>query len=342
MTAAEDPHHWLEDDSPEALAWQESQNALAEERLRSWPGRAQLAAAVAARRHASLVFAPQRFGKHWFELVSTEEGREPALYVGDRLGDHASIVVDPNTWPGTAVSLDWFSPSPDGAFVAFGLSERGSEQSVLHVRETRSGRLLQERIPYTSFGVVAWLPDESGFFYNASLGPDTEQPQKHIFLHRLGDDVPSEPEPAIVREDEEFIFPQVSADGRWVVAVSSEVEPRPDSIREVDGDGAWQSFLVGCPGHLRRLRPRRPLCGRDDQRRAARPRRLDSAGHSTRPLDLARAGSRGRRCAPKRFACGRASRGRRPDRNLLADQDLLARRAGWRTRCLCRARELWA
>ena len=248
MTAVDDPYHWLEDESPDVLAWQEWQNALAEKRLRAWTGRAQLAPAVASRQRDSLVFAPQRFGKRWFQLVSMEEGREPALCVGDRLGDHASIVVDPNTWSGTAVSLDWFSPSPDGAFVAFGLCERGSEQSVLHVLETRTGHLLPERIPFTSFGVVAWLPDASGFFYNASLGPDTEQPQKHLFFHRLGDDVPSEPEPALVREDEEFIFPQVSADGRWVVAVSSEVEPRPDSIREIAGDHAWQPFLVGWPG----------------------------------------------------------------------------------------------
>jgi prolyl oligopeptidase len=248
MTAADDPYHWLEDDSAEALAWQERRNAAAEERLRTWNGGLRLAAGVAAHRQVSLVFAPQRCGERWFQLAGTETGQEPALYAGDRLGDHANVVVDPNSWPGTAVSLDWFSPSPQGAFVAFGLSERGSEQSVLHIRETASGRLLPERIPYTSFGVVAWLPDESGFFYNAGLGLDTEQPQKHLFFHRLGESAPSEPESAIVREDEEFIFPQVSADGRWVVAVSSEVEPRPDAIREVAGDGSWGPFLVECPG----------------------------------------------------------------------------------------------
>jgi prolyl oligopeptidase len=248
MTVADDPYHWLEDDSPEALAWQEAQNAVAEERLSGWRGGEQLRAAVAARRQLSLVFAPQRFGGRWFQLVADEAGRDPVLCVGERPDDCAGELIDPNDWPGTSVSLDWFFPSPDGAHVAFGLSERGSEQSVLRVVETRSGRLLPERISHTSFGVVAWLPDGSGFFYNAGLGPDTERPRKHIFFHRLGDEAPSEPEAAIVREDEEFIFPQVSDDGRWVVAVSSDVEPRPDSIREVAGDGGWQPFLVGCPG----------------------------------------------------------------------------------------------
>ncbi len=145
------------------------------------------------------------------------------------------------------MSLDWFSPAPNGEYVAVGLSQRGDEQSVLHVLEVESGRELAEPIPHVSFGVVAWLPDSSGFFYNAGLAPDTEQPQKHLFFHRLGDEQAEQPEPAPVRPDEEFVFPQVSPDGRWVFAVSSEVEPRPDSIREVDG-GEWRSFLLGLPG----------------------------------------------------------------------------------------------
>jgi hypothetical protein len=33
MTEAVDPYRWLEDDSPEAIAWQETQSILAEERL---------------------------------------------------------------------------------------------------------------------------------------------------------------------------------------------------------------------------------------------------------------------------------------------------------------------
>jgi prolyl oligopeptidase len=248
MTGPDDPYRWLEESSPETIAWQDRQDAIASERLAAWPGRERLGSAVAVRRHESLLFVPQRCGERWFQLVAREPGTEPVLCVGERLGDQARTLVDPGAWPGTAVSLDWFSPSPDGAYVAFGVCERGSEQSVLHVLETDTGRLLPERIANTSFGVVSWLPDSSGFFYNAGLGPDTELPQKHLFLHRLGDELPGEPEPASVREDEDYVFPQVSADGRWVAAVSSEVEPRADSIRALTADGEWLPFLVGCPG----------------------------------------------------------------------------------------------
>ncbi len=243
----DDPYRWLEEDSPETRSWQQRQDAAARETIGALPALEPLREAAARRRHESLVFVPSQHGQRWFRLVAGGPGSGPVLAVGSRIGDGGRTIVDPSAFPGTEVSLDWFSPAPDGAHVAFGLSQRGDEQSVLHVLEVESGRLLPDRIAHASFGVVAWLPDSSGFFYNAGLGPDTERPQKHIFLHRLGDDRPALPESAPVREDEEFVFPQVSPDGRWVMAVSSEVEPRPDAIRAVEG-GEWRPFLLGLPG----------------------------------------------------------------------------------------------
>ena len=43
------------------------------------------------------------------------------------------------------------------------------------------------------------------------------------------------------------VYPQVSGDGRWLVAITSEVEPRADWIRELP-DGDWRPFLVGVEG----------------------------------------------------------------------------------------------
>ena len=243
----DDPYRWLEEDTPETRRWQERQDAAARETIGALPALEALREATERRRNESLVCVPSQHGQHWFRLVAGEPGTAPVLAVGSTIGDRGRTIVDPSTWPGTEVSLDWFAPAPDGAHVAFGLSQRGDEQSVLHVLEVEAGRLLPDRIAHASFGVVAWLADSSGFFYNAGLGPDTERPQKHIFLHRLGEEQPAVPEPAPVREDEEFVFPQVSADGRWVMAVSSEVEPRPDSIRAVEG-GKWRPFLLGLPG----------------------------------------------------------------------------------------------
>lgn len=147
-----------------------------------------------------------------------------------------------------AAWLDWWYPSPDGRRVAFGVSAHASEQSVLHVVDVEGGNLLADRIPDTSFGVVAWLPDSSGFYYNRSLCSDLVNPQKRIFLHRLGDPPEPAPEPAVTRPDEEYVYPQLSDDGRWLAAMSGDVEPRPDSIRDLHADGDWQTFLLDVPG----------------------------------------------------------------------------------------------
>ena len=43
------------------------------------------------------------------------------------------------------------------------------------------------------------------------------------------------------------VYPQVSGDGRWLVAITSEVEPRADWIRELP-DGDWRPFLLEVEG----------------------------------------------------------------------------------------------
>ena len=63
-------------------------------------------------------------------------------------------------------TIDYLSPSPNGSFVAFGVSEGGSEQSYIYIIEVSTKKILSERIPRAMYGYPVWLPDESGFFYH--------------------------------------------------------------------------------------------------------------------------------------------------------------------------------
>ncbi len=47
------------------------------------------------------------------------------------------------------VALDWWFPSDDGKYVAYGTSASGSENSTLHVIETATGKLLPDSIDRT-------------------------------------------------------------------------------------------------------------------------------------------------------------------------------------------------
>jgi prolyl oligopeptidase len=152
------------------------------------------------------------------------------------------VVIDLAGWTQPeAPWLDWWFPSPDGRRIAFGVSPHASELSVLHVLDVDSGELGPERIANTSFGVVAWLPDSSGFYYNRSLGSDFERPQKAIFFHRPGEAPRGDPEPAVT-------WSQLSGDGRWLAACSGDVAPRPDAICDLAAGSGWRPFLIDFPG----------------------------------------------------------------------------------------------
>ena len=62
------------------------------------------------------------------------------------------------------VALDWWFPTDDGKYVAYGTSANGSEESTLHVGGvSQSGKTLPDTIERTRFASVAWKQDDSGF-----------------------------------------------------------------------------------------------------------------------------------------------------------------------------------
>jgi prolyl oligopeptidase len=239
-----DPYEWMEEDSPETLAWQEAQNDLAVRYLHSWPGYEPLKQRLAAY-SGRQVAAPHRAGDRWFRITpaDTPEGRA-VLRVAASPREEGRILVDPNAIEADApVSLDWYFPSPQGTYIAYGLSQRGDEQSVLHVVEVETSRVLPDRIPETMQSTVAWLPDESGFYYAGTKG--TGSAAQRLFFHRLGEPNAEEPEP--IENPNLFCRPATSDDGRYLVAGMGDLEPRPFYIKELP-DGEWRPFLRDVPG----------------------------------------------------------------------------------------------
>ena len=106
------------------------------------------------------------------------------------------MLLDPEkltTADGRHFSIDYFQPSPDGKYVAYGISPGGSENSVLHVLESATGKVLGDTIDRAQFGQPSWLPDDSFFYTRAQkLEPDsppTAQYQKlRCYRHVLGAD----------------------------------------------------------------------------------------------------------------------------------------------------------
>lgn len=241
-----DPYAWLEEDSPEAVDWQEAQSSAAERHLR---GRSYELLQEALTRHAVdlRVFAPHRYGQLWFQQVLPQGAEQPVLQVSASAGEPGRVLVDPNVLATDhPVSLDFFFPSPSGLLVAYGVSASGSEQSTLHVVDVETGKVLDDSVPLAMATAVVWSPDESGFWFSDQ---DREAATFQLALHRLelGGTGPQRlDQPAYAHP---VVFPQLDATGRYLLAVVDHLAPRPHHYLDLSQpqDG-WQPFLLDATG----------------------------------------------------------------------------------------------
>ena len=144
------------------------------------------------------------------------------LYVRDSVDAEDRALVDPNRLDAAGlVTIDWYYPSPDARYVAYGLSRGGDEMSTLHVIEVATGRALSERIPHTQRSTVAWVGD--AFYYGAnpapgSVPPGDEHYYRRIRFHHLGDD-PARDVTVFGegRPKEDMLWVRSSPNGRFVL-----------------------------------------------------------------------------------------------------------------------------
>jgi len=177
-----DPYRWLEQgDDPRTQAWTASQNALTESLLAAVPARARLRARLDELLSIGALSTPEPVAGRYFYQRRDGRQNQPVLYVREGRDGEDRVLIDPNHLDAQGTTaLDWFYPSEDGRLLAYGLSENGSEQSLLHVLEVDSGAPLPDRIPRTRSADLAWLPDGSGFYYTRyPAGGEVPEGEEH-------------------------------------------------------------------------------------------------------------------------------------------------------------------
>lgn len=143
-------------------------------------------------------------GDRTFYAKRTGDQEQSVLYVRDAKGRERPLVDPAKLDPSGKTALDWYYPSDSGKKLAYGLSKDGSEDSVLHILDVDTGKLLPDRIPHTRHGSIAWLPDESAFYYTRY--PADDRYNRRVYFHRIGGD------PAA----DEYVFGKELARTDWV------------------------------------------------------------------------------------------------------------------------------
>jgi prolyl oligopeptidase len=224
-----DPYRWLEDaQSPQTKRFVDQQNAYTQRVLDAVPGKERLRARLEQLRTIGRLSSPQPVGKYYMYEKREGQQNQPVIYVREGLNGKDRSLIDVNSLaPDGTIALDWWYPSYDGKYVAYGTSPNGSEISTLRVIETATGKLLPEQIWRTRAAGLAWLPDNSGFYYTKYPRPGDvpagqEMYNRHIFLHMLGsaDNTDGLKDPLIFGEGLDPTFwpePNTSNDGQWLL-----------------------------------------------------------------------------------------------------------------------------
>ena len=224
-----DPYRWLEDaGGADTQKWVHDEVAYTRSILDPLPGRDQLHKRLSELLTIGTVSAPQLGGEYYFYTKREGSQNQPVLFVREGLNGKDRALVDVNALAADGtVALDWWTPSEDGKYVAYGTSPSGSEMSTLHVIETATGKMLPDEIERTRAASIAWKLDDSGFYYTrypkkGEVAEGQEVYNRHVFHHTLGSD--SAKDPLIFgegRDPQDWLDATLSNDDRWLlIAVS--------------------------------------------------------------------------------------------------------------------------
>jgi prolyl oligopeptidase len=163
------PYRWLEEDvraSKEVADWVEAQNKVTEAYFKTIRERDAIKKRLTELWNYERYSAPFKAGDHYFFTKNDGLQNQSVLFVQDKLDAEARVLLDPNTWSkdGT-VALGGLSVSDDAKYLAYAVSEAGSDWSIWSVLEIATGKKLADEIRWTKYSGAEWTPDNKGFFY---------------------------------------------------------------------------------------------------------------------------------------------------------------------------------
>ncbi|MGH9556255.1 MAG: prolyl oligopeptidase family serine peptidase [Terriglobales bacterium] len=223
----DDPYRYLENgDDPATQQFGRDQYAYTRAVLDPLPGREKIHARLAELLAIGTLGPPQPAGKYYFYTRRDAGQNQPVLYVREGVDGKDRVMVDVNQMAADAtVALDFWQPSEDGKYLAYGTSPSGTEHSTIRILETETGKLLDEEIYVGRALGLAWKPDDSGFYYGrfpkkGTVPAGEELYNPRIFYHALGSAPDGSKDPMVFGEG---LHPQhwpsatLSEDGRWLL-----------------------------------------------------------------------------------------------------------------------------
>ncbi|MFQ5675344.1 MAG: prolyl oligopeptidase family protein [bacterium] len=193
-----DPYRWLEElDSPDTKAWVTAQNDLSRPYLEGIARRESIKERLTEVWNYERYGIPFKEGGKYFYTRNDGLQNQSVFYVADALDAEPRVLIDPNVLRKDAtMSLRGTSVSPNGQYIAYAISDGGSDWTSWKIRNIETGEDLEETLNYTKFTPASWSRDSKGFYYSrypaAGTNGDSDAVKGDgskavsVFYHRVG------------------------------------------------------------------------------------------------------------------------------------------------------------
>lgn len=196
-TVIHDKYRFLEDvQKPKVQKWMNEEKKLTDSVFSKITFRDSILKAIANPIYSSLYqggFPRPIENRLFFVRKFIKERIQKLLYKDGMSGNEIELFTTASMNSQTNVyNFDYFEPSYDGKYVAFGLSANGDEKTLLKVIDVEKQEVLSEAIPGTIYGYPQWIPGKKAFFYSQFKeikSPEDEKTKYEdikVKLHFLG------------------------------------------------------------------------------------------------------------------------------------------------------------
>jgi prolyl oligopeptidase len=223
----QDPYRWLEQDvreSKEVRDWVTKENKVTRTYIDSIPILPKFKEELTKAWNYEKQGLPFHRGNKWFQSRNTGLQNHSVIYTGNSPSEIDKVLLDPNTFSedGTK-ALSTYSPSPEGKYLVWGISDAGSDWSTWYAKNLETGENLQEVLTEIKNDSPSWLPDESGYYYSRyphanSKGHIETTDSSELWFHRIGT---PQSEDTLIWSDpdnpDRFYGASVTKDGGWLV-----------------------------------------------------------------------------------------------------------------------------
>ncbi len=218
------PYQWMEKlNSPKLKQWIDQENTLTQKYLKAIPQRHWIKQRLTNLWDYPREGVPVQAGDMLFYSHNSGLQNQSLVYVQVGAGK-PRVLLDPNllSKDGRIALLSW-KPSDHGKYLAYGLSQGGSDWQTLHVMDVVTGKQLPDTVRWVKFSGISWTRDGRGFFYSRYPQPpkgkviaDKVRIQS-LYYHRLGT-LQSADVLILRRQDlpEWVVGGDVSEDGRYL------------------------------------------------------------------------------------------------------------------------------